>query len=269
MILFQRSVIITVNTPYSIRQIMDSDAIIPIPPNDMPIMVEICSGSATVSDEFRQNGYFTISFDINSKLNKFETDHHILGDIRETLPKFLEEQDHLLHLIEFIWFSPPCTRYSCMAFQQGHFKNGYAVTPEGKEADEIVRAGLRFCHVVNPTHWILENPRALLRTRPFMQIEERKTVSYCQYGHPSMKPTDLFGVFPRSWLPKMCKNGAPCHNPAPRGSSTGTQGKGSNFSRSIIPRPLVQSFILAINNDEQKSLYDFPHTAYLNYGWGV
>ena len=146
-----------------------------------------------------------------------------------------------------------------MAFQQGHFKNGYANSPQGIEADEIVRAGLKFCHAINPPSWICENPRALLRTRPFIQAEDRRTVSYCQYGHESMKPTDLFGVFPRSWLPKMCKNGASCHVRAPRGSRTGTQGKGSNFSRSIIPRPLVRSFIEAINNDEQKSLYEWPH----------
>ena len=39
-----------------------------------------------------------------------------------------------------------------------------------------------------------------------------------------MKPTDLFGNVPWLFIPKLCKNGDPCHTPAPRGSTTGTQG---------------------------------------------
>ena len=61
-----------------------------------------------------------------------------------------------------------------------------------------------------------------------------------------MKPTDLWGTV-GNWTPKpMCKNGSPCHEAAPRGAKTGTQGLKAAKFRSMIPEALGQEIRNAI-----------------------
>ena len=53
-----------------------------------------------------------------------------------------------------------------------------------------------------------------------------------------MKPTDWW-TNNQHWHPKLiCKPGASCHESAPRGSKTGTQGLKGSVDRSIIPEAL-------------------------------
>ena len=137
--------------------------------------------------------------------------------------------------VEIVWFSPDCRVYSVMSFPQGHFKDGVAVSEAAIQAEASNIAALAFIEAIQPSYWVMENPRALMRKRPWVQELDRFTVSYCQYRPGSMKPTDLFGVLPQSWEPKMCKNGDPCHTPAPRGSRTGTQGNQTAQERAIVP----------------------------------
>ena len=60
-----------------------------------------------------------------------------------------------------------------------------------------------------------------------------------------MKPTDIWTNC-TTWRPKpMCKNGDPCHEAAPRGSKTGTQGLGCAIERSRIPYALCKQVIEA------------------------
>jgi len=141
--------------------------------------------------------------------------------------------------INFVWFSPDCICYSVMSFPQGHFKDGVAVTDAAKAADAAVIAGLDFIKSIDPKFWVMENPRALLRKRPFVQDLDRVTVAYCRYGHDRMKPTDLFGVLPVGFEPQMCKNGHTDHIAAPRGSRTGTQGPQTAAERAIVPPALA------------------------------
>ena len=75
---------------------------------------------------------------------------------------------------------------------------------------------------------------------PFMADLPRHTVTYCQYGDSRMKPTDIW-TNAYWWQPKpMCKNGAPCHEAAPRGSKTGTQGLCNSVERGRIPPGLFE-----------------------------
>ena len=41
----------------------------------------------------------------------------------------------------------------------------------------------------------------------------------------------------------MCKNGMPCHESAPRGSQTGTQGLKNDFERSKVPEQLCKEIL--------------------------
>ena len=80
----------------------------------------------------------------------------------------------------------------------------------------------------------------------------RTTITYCSYGDNRMKPTDIwsnhiFNIFNvNGWNPlPMCYNGnKKCHHePAPRGSQTGTQGLKGNYNRSIVPPELCREIL--------------------------
>lgn len=79
----------------------------------------------------------------------------------------------------------------------------------------------------------------------WMKSLPRYTVTYCQYGDTRMKPTDIWTNHPDPRFKPMCKNGDPCHVPAPRGSKTGTQGlkNSRERERSVIPKPLCQHIV--------------------------
>jgi len=56
-----------------------------------------------------------------------------------------------------------------------------------------------------------------------------------------MKPTDIFNNF--GFIGRRCKNGDSCHESAPRGSKTGTQGEKSTEIRGIIPQQLCEEIL--------------------------
>ena len=154
---------------------------------------------------------------------------------------------------DVIWASPPCQSYSicgCAA----HRKNKVAFSDFAKKSDRLVIKTLELISHYNCIYFI-ENPRAILRKMPFMRGINKATVWYCQYGDSSAKPTDIFSnniysIFnPDGWIPRAeCKNGnKDCHHqPAPRGSKTGTQGKKNAYFRSIVPYELCKEILEGI-----------------------
>jgi hypothetical protein len=86
---------------------------------------------------------------------------------------------------DLIWVSPPCTEYS-LAKTVG--------MRDLHTADSIVKACLDIIAKLQPRAWFIENPRALLRTRDFMQSLDahRHTVTYCCYGFDYRKETDIW-----------------------------------------------------------------------------
>lgn len=86
-----------------------------------------------------------------------------------------------------------------------------------------------------PEHTVLSASRG-------MQVF-RNTVSYCQYGERRQKPTDIW-TNAYWWAPKpLCKRGASCHEAAPRGSRTGTQGMENYKEKSRIPAALFEEIL--------------------------
>ncbi len=172
---------------------------------------------------------------------------------------------------DIIWASPPCESFSVASI--GHHWN-VDNTPKTDNAIHgmaMVEKTIAIIEELKPTWYFIENPRGKLRKLPFMQIQEtprygellvpsrwtgqsyhlyRHTVTYCQYGDTRMKPTDIWTNCPY-WTPRpMCKNGAPCHVSAPRGSSTGTQGIKTYYDRSRIPQQLCLEILQAIQAAE-------------------
>ena len=198
--------------------------------------LELGSGSAEVSRAFRDAGWHMTTCDNDPDVSAD------LWDWEELDPDDWTDLD-------FIWWSPDCSVYSTMSFPKGHFNNGIAMTDEAKAAERSNLKVICFIMKVKPRWLIIENPRALMRTRPWIEpLFERRTITQCQYGSDRMKPTDLFGRFPTKWEAKACKNGAPCHIAAPRGSKTGTQGR-DRKEVAKIPYMLAISLAHAMNQE--------------------
>jgi len=215
-------------------------------------VLELYCGHAVISEVAGEYGFESITLDIEAR---FEPTLCI--DILDATPELLAEYGPF----ELIWASPVCTLYSTACFHAGHYDpvKG-ALTDEAKLSDKRVIHTLYLIEQLNPTFWFLENPRGLLRKMDFMRPYQRVTVTYCRYGCDRMKPTDLWGRFPRSWIPRpTCKNGHSDHIPAPRGSRTSTQGMSSEEA-AIIPRELAEDIFKAVlrsNGESWVTLEDF------------
>jgi len=131
---------------------------------------------------------------------------------------------------DFIWASPDCKVWSLANLHSGHWKKDdwanqfIPQTPKAKEMIARVKHTLYLIEELRPTYWILENPFGILRHMHFMKKYQLAEVTYCQYGDENrMKPTDLWGRFPRTFKPLRCSYGSKCHPASPRGVNTGTQ----------------------------------------------
>lgn len=194
-------------------------------------VIELFSGSGHISNTFRDLGHKAWKVDWSKDL-----DANLHTDISKlTKSDLLELSDGKP---EVIWASPDCTTYSIAATAKG---GGLKHREVGTYAPKTEYAA--FCdktnqHVIDliadikPKYWFIENPRGIMRKMPWMEnIADklpggvRYTVTYCQYGGKTMKPTDIWTNHLNPNFKAMCKNGDPCHVPAPRGSKTGVQGK--------------------------------------------
>ena len=148
---------------------------------------------------------------------------------------------------EIVWASPPCQKFSVAAL--GRNWNGRKdgpFTPKNEEtyhALEIVKKTVQIIKELKPKHFYIENPRAMLRKMNIIPYPHA-TVTYCQYGFKYMKPTDIWSNnYNWQLVAKKCKNGMPCHEPAPRGSKTGTQGIKNATLRGSIPPKLIEEIL--------------------------
>jgi hypothetical protein len=152
---------------------------------------------------------------------------------------------------DVVWASPDCTTYTIAAIST--HRNGTEPKSEyAKKCDQVNRHFISLIKQwleINPNlKFYIENPRGMLRKMPFMQEFKRHTVWYCQYGDDRAKPTDIW-TNNDEWLPRpMCHNGNKnCHHqPAPRGSKTGTQGRKGSYNRSMIPHQLCIEALSAV-----------------------
>ena len=202
--------------------------------------IELFCGSKSFSKVAKELGHKTLTQDINPNFNP-----DICCDILDINIKVNEP-------VGILWASPPCTCFSVASIGSswvGHYHPKRVETALGMA---YVLKTLKIIEELKPKYWFIENPRGVLRKMGFMEKLHRKTITYCRYGDKRMKPTDIWTNF-KDWKPRpMCKNGHPDHEPAPRGSKTGTQGLKGNMERSVIPPQLFYEIFEQI---EQKGGY--------------
>lgn len=161
---------------------------------------------------------------------------------------------------EYAHFSPPCTGFSVASIGT-HWGGGYrAYEPK----TDTARSGIKLLEMVaelikkhDYPFWTIENPMGVFRKIMPRILDKHGikyrmvTVTYCQYGDKRMKPTDFFTNI-EGWEGKRCKNGMPCHESAPRGAKTGTQGLKGAIERGKIPRALFHEIFFHIEPMEAK-----------------
>ena len=146
-----------------------------------------------------------------------------------------------------IWASPPCTYFSVASIGHHWNKDNTPKTEQAALGVKIVQKTIDIIKDLDPKYFFIENPRGKLRKLDVIKHLDKTTVTYCQYGDTRMKPTDIWTNALTRWKPRpMCKNGMPCHEKAPRGSKTGTQGLKNNYERSIVPEQLCMEILNSI-----------------------
>jgi hypothetical protein len=202
------------------------------------LVFDFFSGTGSSTQAFKDAGHTVIYVELDEQFEADERDVMALT------------ADYLLSTYgqpDFIWASPPCTAFSVASI--GHHWNldRTPKTPEASFNQLLVAQTLNLIDSLKPTKgWLMENPRGMLRKLPVVAKMPRTTVTYCQYGDSRMKPTDLWGVVP-NWVPRdMCKNGMPCHEAAPRGARTGTQGLKGAKERSRVPYAIGEEILKAL-----------------------
>ena len=153
---------------------------------------------------------------------------------------------------DLVWASPDCKVWSLANLHSGHWKKNEwsgefdPLTPKAKGMIKRVKHTLWLIEQLQPTYWVMENPFGILRHMKFMKQYMRAEITYCRYGDDRMKPTDLWGRFPRGWRAFRCSYGDKCHPPAPRSShKTGTESRDYD-GRVRIPIGLSRSIYNAI-----------------------
>jgi hypothetical protein len=204
-------------------------------------MLDLFCGTKSMAKAFERAGWETYTVDWEEK---FEPT--LCCDVNTlTVEKIIELCGGIP---DFVHMSPDCTSYSVAAIF--HHRKQNKVTGELEAITEYAE----FCDKTNayiidlvvnklrPKYYTIENPRAGMRKMNFVKDLPRYTTTYCQWGDTRMKPTDIWTNIPNPNFP-CCKNGDKCHEAAPRGSQTGTQGIKGAKDRSRIPDALCDYIV--------------------------
>jgi len=204
-------------------------------------VLDLFSGLHGWAEPFAERGHTVVTSDIDPQFDCTVTGDFLDASVRD------EIASHGPY--DLILASPPCEAFSVASIGH-HWGGGHRVyEPKSDRARlgmALLEATVTFCKSQG-IPFLIENPRGVMRKMKAVQHLPRRTVTYCQYGQTNMKPTDLFGHGPDGWDPRpMCKNGAPCHERAPRGAKTGTQGIKGYALRSKIPYELALEVCIAM-----------------------
>lgn len=207
-----------------------------------PILLELFSGTGVMSAMFRRAGWRT-----------FTVDWSLPADLNTDIGRLTVDDVTALcgRRPDVIWASPDCTTFSVAAI--GHHRRrdpdtGLLLprTAYARECDRTDTHMMRLITMLHPCYWFVENPRGGMRRAPFMQnMGRRHTITFCQYGESRMKPTDIWTNHPHPGFHPPCRNGDSCHQAAPRGSRTGTQGMSGRVERARLPEAFCRAVAAA------------------------
>ena len=215
-------------------------------------VLELFAGTRSIGKAFERKGHEVFSVEWDRKF----PDIDLYADIGELEAKtVIEKFGHP----DVLWMSPDCSSFSLAAIYR--HRNGTEPKSEyAKFCDAVDSHCMDLIRELKPTYYFIENPVGMFQHMPYLKklLEEtggRKfTVTYCKYSDnwvdddgvehlPRMKPTNIFTNHPNPDFIPPCRNGDPCHEKAPRGSKTGTQGLKNSKERSRIPDRLCDHIV--------------------------
>ena len=210
-------------------------------------VLELFAGTRSIGKAFEKQGHEVYSIEWNKDFDNIDW-YEDIGKI--TAQDIIDRFGHP----NVIWASPDCATFSIAAISHHRRKNPETgnldpISDYAKFCDKVDQHVLQLIEELQPKYWFIENPRGGLRKMTWMQELPRYTLTYCKYetdkpiSERRMKPTDIWTNHPNPNFIPPCKNGDPCHAPAPRGSKTGTQGIKGSVDRSRIPDKLCEYIV--------------------------
>lgn len=202
-------------------------------------VLELFAGTRSIGKAFERKGHKVFSVEWNKDFENIDLYDDVNNLTAERVIELFGQPD-------VIWASPDCTTYSIAGISHHRRKtenNLEPISEYAKFCDKTNKHLLKLIHDLKPKYFFIENPRGGLRKMDFMQDLKRYTVTYCQYGDKRMKPTDIWTNHPNPKFKPTCKNGDNCHEKAPRGSKTGTQGLKGSIERAVIPNLLCEHIV--------------------------
>lgn len=215
-------------------------------------VLDLFAGLRGWSDPFAARGHQTLTVEYDYSFEGIDLYRDILNIDAGNIIRAWRAKYETYERFDIILASPPCTAFTTMTMGR-NWEHGRETRPRTHIAEigaALVRKTRELIQDLGPSYYIIENPRARLRTLDLIDDLPRATVWYCRYGEERAKPTDLFGIFPPSWTPRdACHNGNPDHTAAPRGSYTGTQGGVRGDIAAKIPHALATEVCDAVEHD--------------------
>jgi hypothetical protein len=203
-------------------------------------VLELFAGTRSIGKAFEARGHAVYSIEWDKQFDNID----LYEDISKVTPEFILQA---FGRPDVIWASPDCTTYSVAAISTHRRKeangNLSPVTDYAKFCNMVNEHVVDLIKQLNPKYYFIENPVGGLRKMNFMQELPRHTVTYCQYGERRQKPTDIWTNHPNPEFKPPCKRGSSCHDAAPRGSKTGTQGLKNAVEKAKIPVMLCEHIV--------------------------
>ena len=204
-------------------------------------VLELFAGTRSIGKAFEAKGHQVFSVEWDKSFENINLCIDIGTLTAETILQKFGKPD-------VIWASPDCATFSVAAISKHRRKNKETgsldpISEYAKFCDAVDQNVLKLIDELNPRFYFIENPRGGMRKMEWIQHIPRYTVTYCQYGKRTMKPTDIWTNHPDPQFKPPCKNGDTCHDAAPRGSQTGTQALKSSKEKGIIPEALCKHIV--------------------------
>lgn len=154
-------------------------------------VVELFSGSGTISKAFKERGHKIFSIDIRRRKGICEP------DLRKDIMK-VRLKDIPFKKVDVVWASPPCDVFSKAGANFHWNRDGTPRTEKCLAHICLLRKTIKLIEKIRPEIFFIENPDGKMKYRKELVTflirynSMTKKVYYSDYGFPTRKPTNIF-----------------------------------------------------------------------------